>query len=230
MEIWLVILQHADYTTLKKFERVSKTFKNALTIQSFDSALFRASYPQSISAKPTPCKIAVHPVLRSLGNHIEMWYYMMATTDDTMFAPANDAALIASSQAFNSEPGSRRVSRPLGPVTATESALWPPISRECGCQLWTSFKSTMIFWETIEAGQSDYITVADVVRSITKKRARLKTLKNLGVDETCERSGKLEGLSYAWSTLDDPCIWLIAEWTVVKGQRGSGRQADSEAP
>lgn len=71
-KIWINILHHCDYFTLKKLYLVSKVFGDLLSSKIFDSALFRFD---STQAEPKPHseskQYRLHPVLQYAGHFLD---------------------------------------------------------------------------------------------------------------------------------------------------------------
>lgn len=68
-ELYLEILSHCDYFTLKACLRVNKTFKSFIALPEFDNQLFRTGqdYGEEFPDNPTPRRYCdVHPALHTL--------------------------------------------------------------------------------------------------------------------------------------------------------------------
>lgn len=210
-DIWLLILRNVEYTTLKRLQRVSKTFQNLIMSETCDAALFRI--PTTILVKPKQAsQVCLHPILASLGSHLEMWRYQTAPFT---------VPLIATPQV--SKRGSRKnwITRLLESSTADEAAFWPPM-RGKACEEghlpygWSTDWSGMwmVYWQHFDDEKITYVTVRDVINLLMRGTMSLRTVKELGADWDCVDSSKLvrlrDGNNY-W-----PIVFLQAEWKLVK--------------
>lgn len=209
VEVWLLILRHADYKTLKRLQCVSNTFQNLLLSTTFDAALFRASNTKSIASKEGAI-VSVHPILQSLGDHLELWLYR---------ADTDSRACLAATRVSRPGPSRNKIARLLGSTTANDSAFWPPLhgSHSVLHADWSGKFFT--HWIHEQSSVIGYVTIKDVVLLLMDGKACLRTLKTLGMDDTCVESSKLVGLRSGLWDEESPAGALFVEWKVVKGRK-----------
>lgn len=209
MEVWLLILGHADYKMLKKVERISKVFQNVLIDELFDSALFRVS-PENLCESD----FTLHPILQSLGKHLEMWQYYMTSTGELLFATSRSALRSTYGPGENL----------LKAKVATESAFWPPIRQTTEVYAYINMTimsaiEAPIFPQSnikvqVEPGSHGYVTIKDVIETLLDSSGTLKALKSIDIDSTCDYSGKLVGLRV--ETMLFGYARLELDWKVMK--------------
>lgn len=225
LEIWLLFLGHADYSTLKKVERVCKTFQHIIRFKELDAVLFRISATSLSTSHWAP--VRHHPFLKSLGERLDMWYYKLNRIHEALFATPR-----ATSRKSKNGPVRNATTRLLDASIMADSAFWPPArGRPSGVLLnMTVMKraSSMRAMKIVQAQSVShhYVTVGDVVRTILNNTGSLKLLKDLDIDRTCIESAKFVGLRVARVY---PFAELDFDWMIVKDTRPKSQSDSSGA-